>query len=156
VCDNSLKTTGLEKSLAGIIPPILTALSAFFLSVMLQMQQPGNSPDRNPANGLVCILGLFSLLTAALIIDGLLDKEELDWRKRCDLVKGGYVLFCFVVSALNLSTLVLYSMGEKGLTQIFEVPWLQIVAFVASSICVVWKMMSQDKKNCSLLFLTIF
>lgn len=146
-------TSQIEGALATVVAPILAALAALLLGAMLQIQEKGTSADELPAidtsatNGLLCVLGVLALSGAAVSVDAFLDHHKevnLRLRDRIFLADGGYLLFCLVISGLNATTLIFYSMGEKGFETLGQVPANQLLLFGLSSFALLAKMLSKE------------
>ncbi len=140
----------VDRGLATVTAPILTALAALFLGVMVQIQEwtgcVGSIPlaDTSGTNGLLCILAVLALIGAALNVDAYLDDELFDFTTRLYMAGGGYFLFILVICGLNFSTLILYSLGEKGFNTVSQIPSEHLIAFTASSLVLAGKMLTRE------------
>ena len=121
----------IELGLATVAAPILVALAALILLAMLQNNDAHIQQVFDP-NDLLCVLGILALSGAAVSVEAYLDHAHFSFLKKISLAKGGYLLFCLVVSGLNAATLIFYSLGQFDLIAIKDAP-VEIRFLIASS-----------------------
>jgi hypothetical protein len=123
----------LEQTTAMTLSRILVTVAAICLAAVGLDKSPGQSI----VDTFFGVLGLVALISAALIVDSILDNAEFNVKDRFRLMKGGYFVFCLVVSAMSFGILLLYhtNRGSTGVT------W-SILPPIIASILMVCKMMS--------------
>ena len=129
---------GLEKSIGTTLSGFLVAVSAACLTIMLD--NSGNDPIfKNEVFG---ALGLFSLLTSALMIDSILDRANSDfWSRLFRVLNGGYALFSVVMAGISAGIIYLYRVQEGTITV-----WT-LLLIVLSSASLFLKLMRDDKDH---------
>jgi hypothetical protein len=101
----SLEEKIVENQLVPTLAPMLLAIGTFSFVLMQQVQNPRNTW----ADELFMIVGLASLISAAVIIDSALDEKQLGFHKRVALMQRGYLIFTFVVGVMVSTILWLHA-----------------------------------------------
>ncbi|MDX8396722.1 MAG: hypothetical protein R8K49_00205 [Mariprofundaceae bacterium] len=127
-----------ERNLGTTLGGFLIAVSSICLSIMASYND-GPATYNNEVFG---VLGLTSLLTAALMIDSILDKAGCKFEYRLkQLLNGGYCLFCLVLAGISSSIIILYHEQEGTLTM---VTWCLAIG---SSLAMFFKLMMDDSDH---------
>lgn len=129
-----------ETTIGITVSTLLVTISVACLPIMTVQQEDLPLPRE-----VFGVLGLFSLLTAALTIDSILDDRGYKFGYRLlSLFNGGYTLFCLAISGINVGTVWLYR------TQIVKESPLSyplIVLSALSTLVIFFKLMSDDEDH---------
>jgi len=130
----------LESTLTGPLSAALITIAIFSLSVMSFVPDPAKSL----IDEVFGILGLVSLISAALILDAELDKRELTFRDRRKLYSSGYIVFCGSIG--GMSSAILFFYADVNRTGPF--PICTLIGVILFGFCIGGRLMTKSYNNC--------
>ncbi|MEM7062178.1 MAG: hypothetical protein AAF572_03320 [Cyanobacteria bacterium P01_B01_bin.77] len=137
---------GLEKdqeiTIGLTLSSFLIAVAVAFLSLMA-LQDVGASNSHNELFG---VIGLFSLLTSALIIDSILDHANFNFLRRIRFLNGGYTLFCLLVAGINAGIIYFYRFQE-GIQLFTPSSPITTISMIFTLAFTFLKLMTKDDKH---------
>ena len=126
----------VEIRLATTLSPILVAVGVLCLTLMTLPPDPA----KTFIDEMFMAFGLLSLVSAALTVDSLLDKQQLKLGDRITLMNGGYLVFSIVIGFMSAGILLFYyTRSYKG----SELTWNKsLIPFLLVGLFIVCKLMS--------------
>ncbi|MEL6581134.1 MAG: hypothetical protein AAFQ14_15420 [Cyanobacteria bacterium J06621_12] len=139
----------LQKSVTDQLSLSLAALLITISAISVPSLALFQDTKNNFANNIFIFVGLLSIYGAAKIVDYLLDnagEDGLSFGERRQLLGGGYLYFCIVVSLLSCGLLVLYS-AQEGLIIIKQkFAFIVLIGiYLFTGISMFYKFMTIDK-----------
>ncbi|MGP9811781.1 hypothetical protein ACTZWT_09740 [Rhodopseudomonas sp. NSM] len=142
----------METELATRLPPLLFTVAVFSLSILSNLESQNTTVDE-----FLAIFAALCLISAALLVDSLLDKLKLTFNDRFFLLHGGYLLFSASVSSAIPLLAVLYLYGSDFLSASSAENstnlTITFAVFGATAASMFWKMMTLDIRNISFMAL---
>ncbi len=137
-----------KTTVAIAMSAILITTSAVTLPMMLSVS---NKVDYL-LNDLFFFVGFGAIITSSLLIDSVLDKYEISFKKRWKLMGGGYLAFSFLIALLGIVTIALFLFSEnilidKPVDHTIEYRYTTCWFFFFTGLFIFVKLMTQEDYN---------
>ncbi|MEX0335809.1 hypothetical protein [Vibrio tubiashii] len=150
----NIEKTGSNDSVERVVPEwskkaqidIAISMAALLVTasaITLPMMSAVTNMSHPYLNDIFWFVGVGAVITAALLIDWVLDESKLDFNARFNLMGKGYLAFAILISLISFAvTAQFYTLEYPELTtSILSTPF---AFFLFASLCVFAKVMTED------------
>lgn len=127
-----------ESSISVALGIGMAAILITTSAITLPLMQSGG--DRY-LNDVMWGVGIGSVISSALLIDGLLDEAKIDFCKRIKFIGGAYKYFAALIAFICFAVTYLFHTSQNLMTDITDAP-IVFAGFGAFWVC--WKLMTKD------------